>query len=62
MAPKPAKNARERLALAEAEAFAKTLQDGWTTAQKVMEAAQNRKARFVNRSRREPDFGVKDRV
>jgi len=32
-APQPAKNARKRLALAEAEAFARKLQDGWTTAQ-----------------------------
>jgi transposase InsO family protein len=61
-APKPAATAKEKLALAEAEAFAKRLQSGWETARKLMGAAQERKAHFVNKSRREPDFGVGDKV
>ncbi len=48
--------------MAEAEAFAKRLQSGWDTARKIIGAAQERKARFANRTRREPDFGKGDKV
>jgi len=61
-APKPATTVKEKLALAEAEAFAKRLQSGWDTAKKIMGASQERKARIVNKTRREPDFSVKDKV
>ena len=49
-APKPATTTKEKLTLAKAKAFAKQLQSGQDTARKIIGAAQEKKAHFVNKT------------
>jgi hypothetical protein len=61
-APKLATTAREKLSLAEAQAFARKLQDGFETAKAILQKVQERKTAQANQHRRKPDFNVGDKV
>jgi transposase InsO family protein/predicted aspartyl protease len=53
---------KERLNREEAKALVARLHDSWQQAQKNMAKAQERHAAQANKHRREPDFGVGDKV
>lgn len=61
-APKKPENAKEKLALEAAEAFAKRLETGYEFAKAHIIKAQDQMIKSANQHRREPDWKVKDMV
>ncbi|KAI0994582.1 hypothetical protein K3495_g13597 [Podosphaera aphanis] len=61
-APKKPTNAKEKLSIDDAIAFAKRIEDGWKIAQLTTERAQEKMTRHANRHRRREDWGVGDMV